>query len=396
MAKPKGSKETVIYLEGIENSVVEEKIAGLIEVVNTDMTEEEALNVFIKKANSKHAKENIDTPEKRLTYAIKGTGAKIKASRNVSSKLTMPISCVISSVGGVAKNYANVTDGTRDMKSNDDKIGLAGSWRRCGSCSRIWDTADPKYGTICPGCQSVDSVILANQAVPNGTQGIVNKTEMRTGDISVFNTTRASIFMPGDEDDMVEAFLSLTGEKQKLLSMVQLGEPFDINVSEDVFFNESTGLNSYSTTGTSKVVECSYKKFPDILDIYRNMYADEGGKSLIHSVAKAENGTYCTFFLEVIEEAIQPKEGGKWLIRLAEPIEDEDEEALIVSMYLDEEDIAKQLHEGDMGIFECRYTEGSMTVEGEAEVTRTINVNVNTCGLPIYIMGDDGTTFIST
>jgi len=395
MAKTKGIKEIVTYLEGIENSVVEEKIAELIEAVNTDMTKQEALDVFVKKANSKHARENIDTPEKRLTYAIKGTEAKIKASRNVSSKPTMPISCVISSVGGVVQNYANVTDDTRDMKDKKDKIGLAGSWMRCLSCNRIWDTADPKYGTICPSCQNANSVILAYQAVPNDTQGIVNKNEMRTGDISVFNTTRTSIFMLDEEDNMQEAFLSLTGEKQKLLDMVQLGEPFDINVSEDVFYNETTGLNSYSTTGTSKVTACSNEDFPDILDIYRNMYSDVEGKSLIHSVAAAEDGTYCTFFLEVIEEAIQPKENGKWLIRLAEPVEDEDEEALVVSMYLDEEDIAKQLREGDIGIFECRYTEGSMTVEGVQEVTRTINVNVNSCGLPIYIMGDDGTKFIS-
>lgn len=382
-------KDAVVYLEGIENKEVEKKLQEILDTVDSEMELEEAVNIFVKRANGEHATTRIETPEKRATYAYGIVKTKAKASRSFSSKPTMPISCVIRNVGGVKQNFANVTEGTRDMNSNDDKIGIGGSWRRCLDCNRKWDTADVKYGTNCPGCSSTNNVIMANQAVPTPTQGIVNRQDMRMGDISMFNKTTSSVFVYNPDDEEVEeAFLSLSGKQQLLLKKVQLGVPFDINVDEKVFVNDTTDINYFSTTGTSKVTECSVEDFPDILKIYETM------ESLVQDVEDLDDGDYCTLFLEVLEEAKQPKEEGKWLVQLTEPIEDESEPVLL-SMYLDDEDVAAQFNEGDQGIFECRYSESTVTVGGEEEISRTINVNVETCGLPIYILSKDGTKFIS-
>lgn len=388
--KSKGKTEDVVYLEGVKNKEVDKRLQEILDNVDSEMELEEAVNIFVKRANNEHAATRIDTPERRATYAYNLVKIKAKASRSFSSKPTIPISCVIRNVGGVKQNFANVTEGTRDMKSNDDKVGIAGSWRRCLDCNRKWDTADIKYGSNCPGCQSTNSVVMANQAVPVGTQGILNRQDMRMGDISSFNKVTSSIFLYNpDTEEVEEAFLSLSGKQQELLKKVQLGVPFDINVDEKVFVNDTTEVNYFGTTGTSKVTECSVEDFPDILQIYETM------ESLIQNVEDLDDGDYCTLFLEVLEEAKQPKEGGKWLVQLTEPTEDEDAEPVLISMYLDDEDVAGQLNEGDQGIFDCRYSESTVTVGGEEEISRTINVNVETCGLPIYVLGKNGTKFIS-
>lgn len=382
-------KDEVVYLEGIENSIIENKIRDILDGIASEMEYEDALNIFIKKANNVHATKRIETSEGRMSYAIGIIISKAKAGRSFAAKPTTPISCVMRNVGGIKNNYTNVTEATHDMTSNDDKIGIAGSWRRCVDCTRKWDTADEKYGTNCPACSSTNSVVMANQAVPIGTQGIVNRQEMKMGDISGFNKTRTSIFVYNEgTEDIDEAFLSFSGKQQVLLKKIQLGRSFDINVqAENIYVNETTGIVSYETTGTSKVTDCSIENFPDILDIYDDI--------TLASIDELENGAFCTLFLEVVEEAKQPKEGGKWIVQLSEPVEDEDSEPMLVNTYFDDEDVAKQLKEDDQGIFECRYSELEVTVDDETEISRTINVQPEVCGLPIFILGENGTKLLS-
>lgn len=381
----------VVYLKGIENSVVDAKLQEILDMVDSEMELEDAINLFVKKANNKHATDRIDTPEKRMTYAFGIIKSKAKAKRTFSSKPTMPISVVMRSVNSIKNNYTNVTEATRELKSNDEKIGIAGSWMRCTECGRKWDTKDERYGNNCPGCQSTDSVIMANQAVPLGTQGMVNRQEMKVGDISGFNKTRTSIFVRDvDSEEMLAAFLSFSGKQQDLLNKIQLGVPFDINVqSENIYVNEVTDITSYESTGTSKITNCSMEDFPDILKIYDEM------EELINYVADLNSGDYATLFLEVVEEAKQPKEGGRWLIQFTEPNEDDEAESVLLSAYFDDEDVAKQFNEDDQGIVECRYSEGEVTVGGETEISRIINIDVDVCGLPVFILGEDGTKLLS-
>ena len=378
----------VVYLEGADNKGIEAKLQEILDDVDSEMELEEAIDIFVKKANSKYATTKIDGVDKIVTYASGVVKSKAKAKRSFSSKPTMPISCIMRNVGGVKQNFVNVTEETRAMKSNDDKIGIAGAWRRCLDCNRKWDTKDDRYGSNCPGCQSTNSVVQANQAVPVNTTGIMNRQSMSAGDISIFNKVTTSIFLYNEDTEEAEAaFLSLSGKQMELLSKIQLGKPFDINVSEDVFVNDVTNVNYFSTTGTSKVSDCSVE-MADVLEIYDTL-------PLLQNIDEVNDGDFCTFFLEVVEEAKQPKEGGKWLIQLTEPNEEEDTEPVLISMYLDDEDVAKQFNEGDVGIFDCRYSEREVSAGEETELSRTINVNVETCGLPIFILGDDGTKFLS-
>lgn len=378
----------VVYLEGIDNKEIEAKLQEILDDVDSEMELEEATDIFVKKANSNYASTRIDGVDKKVTYALGVVKSKAKAKRSFSSKPTMPISCIMRNVGGIKQNFVNVTEETRDMKSNDDKIGIAGPWRRCFECARKWDTADDRYGSNCPGCQSTNSVVMANQAVPIGTNGIMNRQTMTAGDISIFNKVTTSIFLYNEDTEEAEAaFLSLSSKQMDLLGKIQLGKPFTINVSEEVFVNDTTNVNYFSTTGTSKVTDCSVE-MRDVLEIYDAL-------PLLQTVNELNDGDYCTLFLEVVEEAKQPKEGGKWLIQLTEPNEEEDAEPVLISMYLDDEDVAKQFNEGDVGIFDCRYSEGEVSVGEETELSRTINVNVETCGLPVFILGDDGTKFLS-
>ena len=377
----------VVYLEGADNKEIETKLQEILDDVDSEMELEEATDIFVKKANSKYASTRIDGVDKIVTYALGVVKSKAKAKRTFSSKPTMPISCIMRNVGGIKQNFVNVTEETRDMKSNDDKIGIAGPWRRCLDCGRKWDTKDVRYGSNCPGCQSTNSVVMVNQAVPVNTTGIMNRQTMAAGDISMFNKVTTSIFLYNDAEEAVVAFLNLSGKQMELLSKIQLGKPFDINVSEDVFVNDVTDVNYFSTTGTSKVTDCSVE-MPDVLEIYDNL-------PLVQNTAELNDGDFGTLFLEVVEEAKQPKEGGKWLVQLTEPNEEEDAEPVLISMYLDDEDVAKQFNEGDVGIFDCRYSEQEVSVGEETELSRTINVNVETCGLPVFILGDDGTKFLS-
>lgn len=378
----------VVYLEGADNKGIEAKLQEILDDVDSEMELEEAIDIFVKKANSKYAATRIDTIEKRVTYALGVVKSKAKVKRSFSSKPTMPISCIMRNVGGIKQNFVNVTEDTRDMKSNDDKVGIAGPWRRCLDCGRKWDTKDVRYGSNCPSCQSITSVVMVNQAVPVGTTGVMNRQTMTAGDISIFNKVTTSIFLYNEDTEEAEvAFLSLSGKQMDLLGKIQLGKPFDINVSEDVYINDVTDVNYFSTTGTSKVTDCSVE-MPDVLEIYDTL-------PLMQNIDELNDGDFCTVFLEIVEEAKQPKEGGKWLVQLTEPNEKEDVEPVLISMYLDDEDVAKQFNEGDSGIFDCRYSEGETSVGGETELSRTININVETCGLPVFILGDEGTKFLS-
>jgi len=384
------SKNDIVYLEGIDNGEVEAKLQEILDNVDSEMMLAEAIDIFVGRANGTYAMRKVDTVEKRATYAYGIVKSKAKINRSFLAKPTMPISCVMRNVNSIRNNYTNVTEDTRDMKSNDDKVGIAGSWRRCLDCARKWDTADMRYGGNCPGCQSTNSVVMANQAVPIGTPGIVNRQEMKVGDIAGFNKTRSSIFVYDiDSRKPQEAFLSFSGTQQDLLKDIQLGKPFNINVySENIYVNEVTNIISYETTGTSKISDCSIEDFPDILEIY-----DEG--ELINYTEDLNDGEYVTLFLEVVQEAKQPKEGGKWLVQFTEPNEDEEAEVSVIGAYFDDEDVAKQFNEHDVGIVECRYSEKEVTVRGEEETTMTINIDVDVCGLPVFIMGENGTKLLS-
>ena len=378
----------VVYLEGADNKEIETKLQKILDDVDSEMELEEAIDKFVNSANSWYANNKVDSIDNRVTYALGVVKAKAKGKKSFKSKPTMSISCIMRNVGGIKQNFVNVTEETRDMKSNDDKVGIAGSWRRCLDCGRKWDTADVRYGSNCPGCQNTNSVVMANQAVPTNTTGIVNRQTMAAGDISQFNKVTTSIFLYNEDTEEAEAaFLSLSGTQQELLKRIQLGKPFDINVDEKVFVNDVTNVNYFSTTGTSKITDCSVE-MPDVLEIYDTL-------PLMQNVGELNDGDFCTLFLEVSEEAKQPKEGGKWLVQLTEPNEEEDAEIVLISMYLDDEDVAKQFNEGDVGIFDCRYSEREVSVGDETELSRTINVNVETCGLPVFILGDDGTKFLS-
>ena len=115
----------------------------------------------------------------------------------------------------------------------------------------------------------------------------------------------------------------------------------------------------------------------------------------LSSVEELNDGDYCTIFLEVSEEAKQPKEGGKWLVQFTEPIEEEDDEPVLLSAYFDDEDVANQFTEDDQGVVECRYSESEVTVGGETEISRIINIQVDVCGLPVFLFGEDGTKFLT-
>ena len=394
--KVKVTNETIL-LDGVENSVVEERLKTMLESNNIDAEFDDVKARFVKVTNSYFCKTKVDGVDKKLNYAVKTVKGQLEAGRMLPSKKTMPITCMLRNLGTIQKNYANVTQETKHFKDKekDQKVGIAGSWRRCLNCNRQWDIADPKYGTNCPGCQSVSVTILAEQYAPKGTQGVLSK-DMRMGDISIYNTLTSSIFLMQD-GEVVEAFLKFTGDKQQeLLNQIQFGVPFDINISaeeKDQFVNDTTGIQSFNCTGTSKVTEAT-NEMPDIMEIYENMYSDSDN-SLIHSVANCADGTYPTLNLEVVKEAEQYKEGGKWVINLVEPTEKEDVEPIPVSMYLDEEHVAKQFELGDNGIFECRYTKQSRSAEGETKETGIINVPITLSGMAVYIMSENGTKLIS-
>lgn len=393
----KDSKETPteVLLEGIENEVVVGKLEEMIEDNDIEAEIDDVLKRFSKVVNSPHCRMKVKGADKKLTYGVKTVKAQLEAGKVLSSKKTMPITCIVRHLQ-LEKNWANVTQDTKPLDNNDEKIGIAGSWRRCLECSKKWDTSAPDFGSNCPGCQSGNSVVLAQQPAPKGTQGVMNK-KMEVGDISIYNTMTTSIFLMNSDDEIVPAFLKFTGKQQELLNLIQFGIPFDINVSaeeKDLFVNDTTGIQSFSCTGSSKVIERT-KEMPDILDIYNEL-----SEELLHSVDNCENGTYPTLYLEVVKEAEKYKDDGKWVVNLVDPGNDEDEdyesyEPMPISMYLDDENVAKEFKLGDSGIFECRFTKQTRTFGDETKEIGTINVPVSNSGMPVYLLGDEGVRLVS-
>jgi len=387
-------KETTeILLEGVENEVVENKLRTMLEDNNLDAEFDEVKTKFVTAVNGVHCRLKVKGVENKLTYGVKTVKGQLTAGQNIPAKPTMPISCKMRNLGTIVKNSANVTEETKDYPK-EERVGIAGSWRRCLSCNRIWDTSDPRYGQSCPKCQSLSSVVLAYQAAPTPTTGIMDKN-MRTGDISAYNTITSSIFYL-DEGEVQQGFLKFSGKQKELLGEIRFGESFDINISavdKDIFVNGTTGLKYFSVTSTSKVSECT-NEMPDILEIYESMFDGMEGMSLIHSADDAEDGTFCTFYLQVVGEAKQHKEGGKWVVNLEEPTEDEDEEPIPITMYVDSKKVAQQFKLGDSGVFECRYAKETRTINDVTKTLGTINVEVSAPGVPVYLLSENGTKLV--
>jgi len=381
----KGTKLDTPLIDGIDNARIKDEVQAIVNNSVSDMNFEDAMNKFVASIGTAYAKARVKDSEEKLTYGLKAIKSFDKASRSFSSKPTTVISCVLRNTSAVEKNYCNITEETRNL-SKEQKIGLAGTWRRCKADNRVWDTSDERYGDNCPICGSVNTVVLAEQSVPEGSVGIVNRQEMRSGNIAVFNTKTVGIFLHTD-DGYEAAYLKLTGLQRKLLGQVRFGIPFDINVGEDVFINSTTNEKWFSSTGTSKVSPCSVDKFADILDIY-----EELSESIVGAINNADDGGYYAFFLQVVNEATKPKD--KWILNLVDP-DSVSEEPEIVTMYIDDEAVAKQFLPGDTGIFETRYSESTRSIDGVSEKVRSINVNVESCGLPVYIFGENGTKLIS-
>jgi len=383
----KATKVNTPLIDGIENERIEKEIQTIVDNSVSELNFEDAMNRFAGSIGTAYVKARVKGAEEKLKYGLNSVKASDKTSRVFTSKPTTIISCVLRNTSTVEKNYCNVTDETYGKHiPKDQKIGIAGTWRKCKVDGKIWDTSDERYGDNCPTCGSVNTVILAEQAVPEGTIGIVNRQEMRSGNIATFNTKTVGIFLHTG-DGYEAAYLKLTGSQRKLLDQVRFGVPFDINVAETPYINATTNEKWFSSTGTSKVSPCSVADFADILAIYE----DHSG-STVASVDGADDGGFYAFFLQVVGEPSKPKD--KWIVNLVDP-DSESEEPEIVTMYIDDEAVAKQFLPNDTGIFETRYSESTRTIEGVSEKVRSINVNVESCGLPVYLFGENGTKLIS-
>lgn len=370
-------------IDGIEDATIDAEIKKIVDASKSDINFDTGKNKFISTMKSSYAK--LKKGDELLNYCLKSVRNLDKKSMSFSSKPTTTISVVMRNASSIEKNYCNITEETRGFPK-EQRIGLAGNFRKCLDCGRIWDVSDVNLGDNCPKCNSTNSIILGEQAAPVGTVGIMNKNTMSTGDISVFNTKTVGVFV-SNGDGYEEAYIKFTGKQRELLNNIRFGIPFDINIDANVFVNDTTGQSWYATTGTSKVSPCSISDFADIIDIYQQL-----SESIVSSVATIEDGDYCALFLQVVDEPEKPKD--KWLITLCDP-DDESGDVELVNLYIEEDSIAGQLHGDDVGIFECKYSEGSITRDGETETTRTININVEPCGVPIFIMGEKGTKHIA-
>lgn len=376
-ANPKG------LIKGTDDEQIDIEIKKIVDASKSGIVFDAAKNKFISTLKSNYCKSKSD--DEKLVYCLKAVKNLDKKSMSFTSKPTTVISVVMRNASSIEKNYSNITEDTRGFPK-EQKIGLAGNFRKCLDCNRIWDVSDINFGDNCPKCSSTNSVVLAEQAAPVGTFGIIKRSDMSPGDISRYNTKTIGVLVHnGDSYD--EAYIKFTGKQRELLNHIRFGIPFDINIDSDIFVNDTTGQSWYGTTGTSKVTPCSISDFDDIIDIYQQL-----SESLVSSPNTIEDGAYCALFLQVVDEPEKPKD--KWLITLCDP-DDEDEEVKLVNLYIEEDSIAKQLSADDVGIFECKYSEGSITRDGETEITRTININVEPSGVPIYIMGEKGTKLIA-
>jgi len=380
MTKDKSPKGLI---NGIDDEQIDAEIQKIVDASKSDLDFDTAKNKFISTLKASYTKTKKD--DEKLVHCLKSVRNLDKKSMSFTSKPTTTISVVMRNASAIEKNYCNITEATRGFPK-EQKIGLAGNFRQCSDCGRIWDVTDIKFGDNCPKCSSTNSIILAEQAAPVGTIGILKRSDMSTGDISIYNTKTVGVLVHNG-DSYEEAYIKFTGKQRELLNSIRFGIPFDINIDSDVFVNDTTGQSWYSTTGTSKVTPCSVSDFADIIDIYQQL-----SESLVSSVDTIEDGDYCALLLQVVDEPEKPKD--KWLITLCDP-DDEDEEVKLVNLYIEEDSIAKQLSADDVGIFECKFSEGSITRDGETETTRTININVESSGVPIYIMGEKGTKLIS-
>ena len=379
--------KTTNELDGIIDGIDGKKILGELKTLieRTEIDLEKATNKFISAVKSPYAKAALKTSDEKYNHGIVAVKGLSTATRSFKSKPTMVISVVMKNCSAMEQNSCNVSEETRDYDKRQ-KIGIAGSWRKCLACERIWDTADTENGDNCPSCSGTNSVILSGQRVPTRTIAILNRKDMRTGDISVFNTKICEVFL-FNGDTYEEAFIKFTGKQRELLKKVRFGIPFDINVDAKPFTNTTTGQKWYSTTGTSQIKPCSVDGFKDILEIFEDL-----SESIVKSLNDADDKEFVNLFLMIVDEPTKPKD--KWLVNLCDPESDESE-SQIITMYIEDEHIAKQLIADDVGIFVGRYSETTRTNDGVEETSRVLNVNAEIMGVPVYIMDENGTKLIS-
>lgn len=392
-------KKTQFPLKSISEEDLDAMLKELMEYIETDKTFDEAKSKFMGAFGSTYCQKMVHGEEAQINHAKNVTKKYLQSGKAFKAKPTMTINCVARNMSAVEKNYANVTPETRRFDKGDmkNRVGIAGSWLYCDDCGRKWNSTDSDMGFKCPSCGSANNHIMAEQAAPAGTIGTVNKKENRTGDISIFNTKRLSVFVNTDETDedgnplMDEAFISFTGKLQELLGSIKFGIPFSINVAEnDYFVQPETGVKFYNLTGTSKVGQVT-DEIPDIMDIYANQVT-------LASTDLSENGSYGAFFLQVVDEPFKPKEDGRWVVNLIEVNEETEEgdtDAAEVTMYIDTDDIAEQFNENDAGIFEARYSEQTRTIDGETVKLCNINVPITECGVSVFLLGENKTKLIN-
>ena len=369
----------------------ESKIKQILESSNSSMSYEDALGKVEVALNSPYCKRSIEGNSAKINYALNTLRKHVvQQSRVVTSKPTIKVSMVLRNLGALERNFVNETEETRQYNDPNLKRGIAGSWYKCNSCLRMFNSEDTGR-TTCPACMSDNTFIVAQQAVPDGTIGVVNRKLMTKGDISQFNTRQAAAFALDEESgEWMPSFIKFTGKARGLLNKVVLGKPFDITVDANTFTKEENGVVYYSTTGVSAIN--NFKgAVPDMISLYERY--NEG---LIKDISDITDNDYCAMILQVLAEPTRPKEDGKWLIQLA-PLsaadeEDEGAEPVILYAFFDSQKIASQLHEGDAGIFEVRYTENDVTRDGAIEKDRFVNIEVTPSGVPIYLFGEDGTT----
>ncbi|MFW6001728.1 MAG: hypothetical protein ACOCQD_00150 [archaeon] len=385
----------------IFEEISEEEVDGQLQEIaeKYGIEFEEAKKRFTKAVMSSYANNWMKSAEAKKDYGLTKVQKYAKSSQSIPAKPTMTINCILRRLSPMVINNNNVTEETRDM-NRSEQVGIAGSWLVCEDCGRKFDSEQTGEAK-CPNCSSSSTYVMPKQKAPKGTIGVVNRKTGNTGDISVFNTQNASIFIKDEEGNYDTGVLKFQGKQIELLNKIKCGDAFSINVDETNVYESDNGDFWYQTTGTSDISNPT-EEMDDIITVYQTLY-DEFGDAIIQDIHQLEDRDYATLLVDIAGDI---QEGNStWIVPLSqisdeeedEESEDEDEEPEILTLYLRSEAIANKIQklvdQGiDVGILECMYTERKVTVEGEEQIRRTVNiVEDSVCGIPFYFMGEDGT-----
>ncbi|MFW6001771.1 MAG: hypothetical protein ACOCQD_00365 [archaeon] len=388
------NKKPEIFDE-IDESEVDTKLQEICD--NYDIEFEEAKKRFTKAVMSSYAKNFMKDAESKKDYGIKKVQKYAKSSQSIPAKPTVTMNCILRRPSPMVINNNNVTEDTRDL-SRDQQVGIAGSWLVCEDCGRKFDSEQTGEAK-CPNCSSTSTYVMPKQKAPKGTIGVMNRKTGNTGDISVFNTQNASVFWKDEDGGYNTGVLKFQGKQMELLNKIKCGDAFSINVDAENTYESDNGDLWVQTTGTSDISQPT-DEMDDIITVYQMLY-DEFGDAVIQNVEQLEDGDYATLLVDIAGDI---QEGNStWIVPLSqvgdedEESEDEDEEPEIITWYVNSEAIAnkiqKMVDQGiDVGILECRYSERTVSVGGEDQVRKNVNViEDSVCGIPFYLMGEDGT-----